>query len=226
MSHDAAPRRNLESLKKEAKRWLAALRANDADARARLERAVPGTKGSPGLRNVQLALAREHGFDGWAALKAAIEQAQPDTTGAGAEALARYQTMADALLEAYHTGTPEAMERHYRYTWHRRAEHLESLILMYCRHTTDAATEHLAGLRHLTEYFNSYTAVTDRTPDLLSTLESLERVTLDTCHCLTNAGVARLARLPRLLELRVSGRGITLEVARAFRPGVIVAAGG
>ena len=38
-----------------------------------------------------------------------------------AEALARYQTMADALLEAYRTGTPEAMERHYRYTWHRRA---------------------------------------------------------------------------------------------------------
>ncbi len=663
MSHDAAPRRNLESLKKEARRWLAAIRANDADARARLERAVPGTKGSPGLRNVQRALAREHGFDGWAALKAAVEQTQPDATGAGAEALARYQTMADALLEAYRTGTPEAMERHYRYTWHRRAwsgmrryvqldlgklppsadddvevditlddarhlvareygfddwpalvafaesldslgtvpkkrsswglspsaplaakpvrlidpsapeisqlilrardwdaildrlasqpgtrlaaegqmtddilaavvrietltdldlsgsqaltddgirhlarlprlkrldlsgtaitdrglgvlrelpalesiavsmthvtddgaavladcgklsrvdfagthtgdgvirslagkpvsqlstgnrvtdeglrllrelpvfstwqggasvpmrlftesgepnrlglrgpftdggmehlgaleglydldigdrrlaitaagmkplaslphlerlsvdakddwmpylaemprlrflliqdtlagddgfvalsrsrsieaiwgrrcqnlrsrgflalaempalrslsvscvnvddsataslpsfpalrelmpmdvpdagyrhigrcEHLESLILMYCRHTTDAATEHLAGLRHLTEYFNSYTAVTDRTPELLSTLESLERVTLDTCHGLTNDGVARLARLPRLRELRVSGRGITPEVASAFRPGVIVAAGG
>ena len=29
--------------------------------------------------------------------------------------------MADALLEAYRTGTPDAMERHYRYTWHRRA---------------------------------------------------------------------------------------------------------
>ena len=28
--------------------------------------------------------------------------------------------MAEALLEAYRTGTPEAMERHYRYTWHRR----------------------------------------------------------------------------------------------------------
>ena len=29
--------------------------------------------------------------------------------------------MAEALLEAYRTGTPEAMERHYRFTWHRRA---------------------------------------------------------------------------------------------------------
>ena len=29
--------------------------------------------------------------------------------------------MAEALLEAYRTGTPEAMERHDRFTWHRRA---------------------------------------------------------------------------------------------------------
>jgi hypothetical protein len=107
-----------------------------------------------------------------------------------------------------------------------KCERLESLVLMYCRHTTDAATEHLAGLRHLSEYFNSYTAVTDRTPELLSTLESLERVTLDACHALTSEGVATLARLPRLRELRVSGRGITPEVTRAFRPGVVVAAGG
>ena len=126
-----------------------------------------------------------------------------------------------SLRELMPMDVPDAGYRHIG-----RCEHLESLILMYCRHTTDAATEHLAGLRHLTEYFNSYTAVTDRTPELLSTLESLERVTLDTCHALTNEGVARLARLPRLRELRVSGRGITPDVARAFRPGVIVAAGG
>ena len=126
-----------------------------------------------------------------------------------------------SLRELMPMDVPDAGYRHIG-----TCEHLESLILMYCRHTTDAATEHLAGLRHLTEYFNSYTAVTDRTPELLSTLESLERVTLDTCHALTNDGVARLARLPRLRELRVSGRGITPDVARAFRPGVIVAAGG
>ena len=40
---------------------------------------------------------------------------------AGAQALALYEEKADALLEAYLTGTPEAMERHYRHTWHRRA---------------------------------------------------------------------------------------------------------
>src|SRR5688572_28802402 len=40
-----------------------------------------------------------------------------------ATTLAQYEAMADALLEAYRTGPPEAMERHYKYTWHRRAWH-------------------------------------------------------------------------------------------------------
>jgi Leucine Rich Repeat (LRR) protein len=121
MSHDDVPRRTLESLKKEAKRWLAAIRDGDVDARRRLERALPGATRSPGLRDVQLALAREHGFNGWPDFKAALERAGAARTSTGAVALAKYQRMADALLEAYRTGTPEAMERHYRYTWHRRA---------------------------------------------------------------------------------------------------------
>ena len=73
----------------------------------------------PTLRDVQHALAREHGFAGWTALKDGDRVAIRNATGA--TALARYETMADALLDAYRTGTPEAMERHYRYTWHRRA---------------------------------------------------------------------------------------------------------
>jgi hypothetical protein len=71
---NARPRgRSLESLKKEAKRWLAALQANDPEARA-----------------------------------------------TGRAALARYETMVEDFLDAYRTGTPEAMERLYRNTWHRR----------------------------------------------------------------------------------------------------------
>ena len=93
---------------------------------------------------------------------------------------------------------------------------------MYCRDTTDAATEHLPGLSKLTYYFNSYTTITDRTPEILSTMDSLERITFDTCHGLTDAGVARLARLPRLRELRVSGRGVTAAVRQAFPPTVAV----
>jgi len=109
------PRRNLESLKKEAKRWLAALRENDPEARARLTRVIPNPPDEPTLRDVQLALAREHGFAGWSNLKDAIES-QASKPGM----LAAYEDMADALLQAYRTGTPEAMERHYRLTWHRR----------------------------------------------------------------------------------------------------------
>ena len=109
------PRRNLESLKKEAKRWLAALRDDDPDARARLARATPNPPDEPALRDVQLALAREHGFAGWSDLKDAIE-----SQGSKPGMLAAYEDMADALLQAYRTGTPEAMERHYRLTWHRR----------------------------------------------------------------------------------------------------------
>ena len=103
-----------------------------------------------------------------------------------------------------------------------QCEQLESLILMYCRETTDAATEQITRLGKLAYYFNSYTTITDRTPELLSEMNSLERVTFDTCHGLTNAAIARLARLPRLRELRVSGKGVTSEVVEAFPPRVSV----
>jgi hypothetical protein len=126
-----------------------------------------------------------------------------------------------ALKELMPMDIPDAGYRHIG-----KCERLESLILMYCRDTTDAATAHITGLRNLSSYFNSYTMITDRTPELLSTMDSLERITFDTCHGLTNAGIARLARLPKLRELRVSGRGITPEVRAAFSPGVEVFCGG
>ena len=97
-----------------------------------------------------------------------------------------------------------------------RCEALESLILMYCRETTDAATEHIVRLPHLKDYFASYTRITDRTPELLSHRDSLERITLDGCAGVTNTGLAHLARLPRLRELRVSGPQITSEIVRPF----------
>jgi hypothetical protein len=62
MSDERPRRRSLDSLKKEAKRWLDALRADVADARTRLERALPDVPVSLTLRDVQRALAREHGF--------------------------------------------------------------------------------------------------------------------------------------------------------------------
>lgn len=122
-----------------------------------------------------------------------------------------------ALRELMPMGVPDDG---YRYIG--GCENLESLILMYCRHTTDAATEHIARLPRLSYYFNSYTAITDRTPELLSAIGSLERITFVACHGLTNAGIAHLAALPKLRELRVSGRHVTPNAAAAFGRGVEV----
>ena len=59
---------SLENLKKEAKRWLRALRDGDGRAQARLQRVYPRAPVSPTLRDVQRALAVEHGCEGWIAL--------------------------------------------------------------------------------------------------------------------------------------------------------------
>jgi hypothetical protein len=122
-----------------------------------------------------------------------------------------------ALRELMPMDVPDAGYRHIG-----RCERLETLILMYSRNTTDAATRHLAGLSALRSYFNSYTHITDRTPEMLARLETLERVTFDECHRLTDAGIAHLARLPRLAHLRVHSRHVTPAVRQAFGAGVEV----
>jgi ankyrin repeat protein len=73
MSRTLTPDASLETLKKEAKRWLKALRAGDAQARRRLIAATPAAPANPGLRDVQLALARGYGFPGWTALRQALD---------------------------------------------------------------------------------------------------------------------------------------------------------
>ncbi|HKV51836.1 MAG TPA: ankyrin repeat domain-containing protein [Gemmatimonadaceae bacterium] len=72
MDRKLTPQSSLETLKREAKRWLRALRENDPDARARLARSHPQAPPNATLRDVQLALAREYGCAGWAALKAEL----------------------------------------------------------------------------------------------------------------------------------------------------------
>ena len=61
-----------ETLRKEAKRWLQAVRASDPQAIERLRRSYPEVSASPVLRDVQHALAREHGVADWVALKALL----------------------------------------------------------------------------------------------------------------------------------------------------------
>ena len=69
-----------EALRKQAKRWLKALRAGEELAQQRLERLLPHHSHPPVLREVQQALARELGFASWAALKEhhALEAAAGD----------------------------------------------------------------------------------------------------------------------------------------------------
>ena len=103
----------------------------------------------------------------------------------------------------------------YRYVG--RCEKLESLVLMYCRETTDIATSHITRLPRLKKYFASYTRITDETPRLLSTMDSLEEITFSACSGLTSIGIAALARLPRLRELDIGGMpNVTEEVVRVF----------
>jgi uncharacterized protein len=68
MPRQITPRTTLENLKREAKRWLNALRANDAEERARFDRAHAKRPAFPTLRDVQHALAVEYGLPGWSAL--------------------------------------------------------------------------------------------------------------------------------------------------------------
>jgi len=85
-----------------------------------------------------------------------------------------------------------------------RCNGLEDLWCMYCRGTTDSATEHLSGLR-LKTYYAGKTRITDRSLAILARMVSLERLEFWECAGLTNAGVAFLAGLPNLRELSIEG---------------------
>lgn len=108
MSRRLTPRSSLESLKREAKRWLKALRAGDPQARARLDRANPDAAPAPTLRDIQHALAREHGFAGWTDLSREVARLQAlpatDVPLAGDEAI-------DALLLAAEQGEADRVAR-------------------------------------------------------------------------------------------------------------------
>lgn len=109
MSRRLTSRSSLETLKREAKRWLQALRANDPDARARLSRATSDAPSDPTLRDIQHALAREHGFAGWADLKRELERRQRDAVSEDVPA-SRDEAIT-ALLSAALEGDAERVAR-------------------------------------------------------------------------------------------------------------------
>jgi hypothetical protein len=100
---------------------------------------------------------------------------------------------------------------------------LQHLWCMYCRDITDAATRHVAGLAALESYYASKTQITDESMTILSELSGLQRLTLYEIVGITNAGVARLARLPRLRALSLEGLPhVSADVLSVFAPHVEV----
>jgi ankyrin repeat protein len=71
-SRSLTPQSNLEALRKEAKRLQRAVEAGSPDADARFRAVFPSHIRAVTLREAQQVLAREHGFESWAALKQEI----------------------------------------------------------------------------------------------------------------------------------------------------------
>lgn len=100
---------------------------------------------------------------------------------------------------------------------------LENLWCMYCRETTDAATEQLAGLSNLRYYYAGMTKITDRSLETLAKLTTLERLEFWEIDGITDAGLAALARLPHLDEISIGGSPrVTRAGAAVFPAGVRV----
>ncbi len=119
-----------------------------------------------------------------------------------------------ALTELTPIGMTDAAFRHIG-----RCERLERLSCMYCRETTDAATEHISGLR-LRYYYAGLTLITDRSLEILGRMPSLEQVEFYECNGVTDGGLVHLAGLPRLREAafdhlpRVTFKGTSVFPAR------------
>src|SRR5262245_53928482 len=103
---------SLDTLKKEAKRWLKSIRDGRPDARTRFEQAYPDGPATPVLRDVQQALAREYGQDNWIALKRELEARRAQTSGAAVtESRERYDRLANDVILAFNTRDLDALQR-------------------------------------------------------------------------------------------------------------------
>ena len=99
----------LDNLRREAKRWLKALREGELEAQERFRSAYPKHTGSPMLRDVQYALAREHGLENWKELTVAVQQAARSRTREA------YDQAARDFVSAYggDVSALERLNRHY-----------------------------------------------------------------------------------------------------------------
>ena len=104
-----------------------------------------------------------------------------------------------------------------------RCVQLEHLWCMYCRETTDAATEQIAGLKNLETYYAGQTRITNRSLGILGKLDSLEKLQFWNISGISNPGIAELTRLPKLREVVFDGCiQVTQDATRIFGEGVEV----
>lgn len=115
----------------------------------------------------------------------------------------------------------DVLDEGFRHVGHCKA--LEALWCMYCRDTSDAATEQIAGLFRLKTYYAGATQITDRSLEILGRMTSLETIEFYETARITNAGLAALAGLPRLRQITVGGSpGVTRDGMAVFPAGVRV----
>jgi len=222
---------------------LPRLRALGADGRLSDDDAMPQIAAIPGLRNLraQKSVATDTGFEALSrsqTLETLWGRDCPNFGSRGFIALSKMpalrrlsiscKNVSDQVLAtlpsfpALRAITPvDFTDDQFRHI--ARCERLEDLQCMYCRSTTDAATEQIAGLRHLRTYYAGLTHITDRSLQILGTIVSLEKIEFHACVKITDSGLPDLLALPRLREFTVSGSpGITLEGTRVFPSGVRV----
>jgi hypothetical protein len=121
MPRQISPSTSLDTLRKEAKRWLRALREGNPVARERFELVLESSSGvpppesapaTPVLRDVQHALARDYGYDGWIALTRAVRQTHGmQRESSPLRSLADYERAAADWVAAYDARDPAALER-------------------------------------------------------------------------------------------------------------------
>lgn len=80
-TRELTPRSTLETIRRQAKRWLKEIEAGDAEALARFRKLIPNHAGAAKLREVQHALARDYGLASWAALKQELAAREAATRG-------------------------------------------------------------------------------------------------------------------------------------------------
>jgi hypothetical protein len=192
----------------------------------------------PNLRVLQAqgAVATDDGFAALAksnTLEAFWGRENPNLHGRGFAALAEMPALTSLAVSCKHVDDAalSLLSRFPKLTWlvpidvsddgfeHvGRCERLEKLTCMYCRDTGDRATEQLAELKKLRYYYAGQTQITDRSLEILSHLSTLEEVELSACKSISNAGLAHIARLPRLRKVAFDATPRVSRAALALFP--------